>query len=743
MKIFTTSLIVLSAAVCSLGANATAVHSFDAARFMYKGTSKSSAFSNPRLDKINAINSRMFATTLTDNADNAGSDDTEVQPDQVVPSYEDTGELETPSGETWFYTSTKEYDSVVHNEYFTEYFLKAYTYNIYDANMQLVGTISDKMRYGEDEIKVPLIEIIPLVTKNFFNDDDKYEIAVSLCINTHTPGIMHFRSVIYSIGGEKEQAVIDETPRMVDVPVSSIDGLLGDVLHAPIPSNPENYYLTFYTEHPAYIPVYPDEYPEGATNDQINEIYWQHVCEAYMEYYTFAKIPGQKDLQVIMRKNIMIQKLPGDQESSVPLITFVRNNEPYVLVQYYKETLSNPYTEPHIDPNFTMREANSLMIELYKFEGTEAKLLKTTEIPFVKDSADGVFYTWYSVGDLRYRLDIDFDNFNTGDLPAYYVTKMNFYLNENELGSYYVYDHNGNKLKTVFENAQSYSMMSDVEGFESQINFVNTIGGEFMFNFVDVPSCELKLSQCWKIDMGDDLDPERITANIDRTKTGNSYAYATEMRVPSVDEDDNNLIRVLWFDRRGNVMRIDEMNSGNFIYYAAVYIEGAVLDPHFFHADDEHEYMFLVKRGVEVGSTKSEEQLMICKPLSLENPRGKTLLHIGPHPEYGNISWVYTIPGESPALSVTYLNPDTKAYTRQLYYLPFGSSAIEEIESADAATDIRFDGTTLFAPGETIRVYTTQGVLLASAADELDTTGLASGQVLIVTAGKSVKKIAK
>lgn len=740
MKIFTTSLIALAAAVCSPGILAVGHDSFDATRFMYKGSGKSSLFSNERHDKINAINSRMFAEPLTSPGGNTLS---EVTPDRVIPGYEDTGELETPNGETWYYTSSKEYDSVVHNEYFTEYFLKAYTYNIYDSKMKLVGTISDKMRYGDDEIRVPLIDIVPLVTKNYFNDDDNYEIMVSLCINTETPGIMHFRSVIYSLGGEKEQVEFKGGKRTVDVPVGQIDGLLGDVLHAPTASNKENYYLTFYTEHPANIPKYPDDYPANASNDEINRIYWERVCEANMEYYTYARVPGHKDLQVVMRKTIMTQKLPGDQESSLPLISVMHKGQPYILVQYYKETLSNPYSEPHIDPDFSMREANSLMVELYSFDDGEAKLLKTTEIPFVKDPAEGVFFTWYAVGDFRYRQDIDFDNFNTGDLAAYYVTKTNFFLNESELSSYYVYSPDGGKMKTVFENAENYSTLSDVDGFESQINFINTIGGEYMFNFVDIPSCELKLQQCWKIDMGDDSDPERITSNIDRAKVGNSYAYAAEMRVPSVDEEDNNIIRVLWFDRRGNVMRIDELNSGNFVYYASVYLEGYVLNPNLFDTDDEYEYMFLVKRGVEVGSSKSNEELMIAKPLSPDYPKGKTLLHLRPHEEYGNISSIYMIPGETPALSITYMHPRTKVYTRVLYYLPLSDTGLREIESATATTDIRFDGTTLFAPGETIRVYSVQGALLASGADSLDTTSLPADRVMIVTAGKAVKKIIK
>lgn len=740
MKIFTTSLIALSASVCSLGLTAAGPGSFDATKFMYKGNSNSSAFSKQRLDKIDAVNSRMFATALNSAAGNSTSG---IDPDKVIPGYEETGELETPSGETWYYTSSKEYDSIVHNEYYTEYFLKAYSYSIYDAEMNLVGTISDTMRYGEDEKKVPLIELVPLVTKNFFNDDDKYEIMVSLCINTNTPGIMHFRNEIYSIGGPKEEVEFKGKKRTVDVPVSTIQGLLGDVLHAPTKSNPENYYLTFYTEHTAVIPKYPDEYPENATDAEINEIYWQHVCDANIEYFTYTRVAGKEELQLVMQKSIMTQKLPGDQESSIPLISFVRNNEPYMLVQYYKETLSNPYKEPHIDPDFSMREANSLMIELYKFNGPDATLLKTTEVPFVKDPAEGVFFTWMAVGDFRYRNDIDFDNFNTGDLPAYYITKTNFFLNEREVSSFYVYDHNGSKLKTVFENAESYSTLADVPGFETQINFINTVGGEYMFNFVDIPSCELKLSQCWKIDMGDDEDPERITSNIDRAKVGNSYAYAAEMRVPSVDEEDNNIIRVLWFDRRGDVMRIDELNSGNFVYYAAVYMDGYVLNPNLFDADDDYEYMFLVKRGIEVGSTKSNEELMIAKPMSINNPKGKTLLHLTPHADYGNINVIYMIPGETPALSITYLHPQTKVYTRVLYYLPFNASGIEEIESADATTDIRFDGTTLFAPGETIRVYSTQGVLLATGVDSLDTTTLPSDRVMIVTAGKCVKKIAR
>ena len=60
------------------------------------------------------------------------------------------------------------------------------------------------MHYADDELRVPYVDLLPVVTKKFFNDDDNYEVAVGFAVNSTTPGINHYRTVAYSIGGDKD-----------------------------------------------------------------------------------------------------------------------------------------------------------------------------------------------------------------------------------------------------------------------------------------------------------------------------------------------------------------------------------------------------------------------------------------------------------------------------------------------------------------------------------------------------------
>lgn len=648
-----------------------------------------------------------------------------------------------PNGETWYYSAKTEYDYIVHNEYYSEPFLKTYSFTIYDSKMKEVGRIYDVMRYAEDEIKVPDIYLVPLVTKNFFNDDDKYEVMVSLAINTPVWGVMHFRNEVYSLGGPKEQKEYKGQTVTVDVPVYTVPGRLGDVLDATRPGEPENYYLTFFQEYINPAPKYPDGYPEGSTDDDINDIYWQHICMSHIDYQVYTSKGDAPEIRKVMERTIMHQKLPGDQESTPPMISLTHGNDVYFMFQEYKETLANPYKEPHIDPNFSIRDANTLIVDLYKVSGNTAAQVNHSEFPFVKDQTDGVFMTTMAVGNLRYDLDIDFDHFNSGDLPAYIVARTNMFMNEATYSSYYVYGPDGTKLKTIFENAESFTEMSPFPGEEEQINFVSKPGGVWHFNFVNLPSCEKVLTQSWLVDMGDDQDPEKITVNMDRAPWGDTYAYAAEMRVPLADDDDNVLWRIMWISKQGKVLAVDEMNLGKNVYYALCYVDAETLNPELFVAGPEREYMMLVKRGIQVGSSKTQEELVIGQARSAENPEGKTILHLSPNDGNGTLSQIYVTPGKNPSLSVTYSK--NGRYTRHLYYLPFGVSKVEDIADADETTPIRYDGNAVSAPGETIRIFDLNGTLVAEGADSIDISTIAprqgSPRLLIVTAGTEVRKI--
>ena len=86
---------------------------------------------------------------------------------------------------------------------------------------------------------------------------------------------------------------------------------------------------------------------------------------------------------------------------------------------------------------------------------------------------------------------------------------------------------------------------------------------------------------------------------------GDSYKYVLEMRVPEVDDENNDIMRVMWIDTDGFFDHIDNINMGQKVQYAQCYIDQAALNPTLFNADELREYMILVKRNT-VGTASQE-----------------------------------------------------------------------------------------------------------------------------------------
>ena len=134
---------------------------------------------------------------------------------------------------------------------------------------------------------------------------------------------------------------------------------------------------------------------------------------------------------------------------------------------------------------------------------------------------------------------------------------------------------------------------------------------------------------------------------------------------------------------------------------------------------------------------------MVVQPENPAAPDGKTILHCTPC-EKGILSGIVPFPDpKKPRLIVYYLKSNDEGndlYTQDVYLLPFGGSAVEEIGEAGTATGILFDGATLTAEGE-IAVYNLQGVKVASGINSLDVTTLDVG-LYIAVAGDKICKFA-
>lgn len=709
---------------------------FNPRQFSYKGAKASVAkgFSSERMARINSINAMM-----------AKDDDGIFAPDVVFSSNGTLGDLDGPNDELWFYTSSMVYRTI-HHEYYDEQVLLEYSFEIYDSAANLIGTVHDKMRYEENEVRVVECSLVPMVSRNFFNNDDNYEVMVRLgvnCVRTNEDGSTtwlpnNYRNLVYSLGGEKESLEVD-TPdgdsvtKEFDKPVYRIEGSLGDVLDASVGGR-EEILLTFYGES---LPEYSEgDIIGGDGGPTVSDDFWENLTAAHISLKVCGKVDADGKMPELLNFEIPILSMPGDQENTPFMMSFRNGDDAYYMVQYYKEVFYNKYESATDD--MTMREHNSLMVDLYKVENGAVVKASTTEIPFVKDSKDRLLFSFHSVGDFRYKEDINFD---ADGMPSFFVTRNNYFADEHSEYSYYYHDADGKRIHTIFENAESNMPLTNIEGFEPQQMFVTYGNGEYTFHFVDLLSGIKKTSFSCYLETDPDSDPDMMTSNIDRTKVGDSYQYAVEMRTPTIDEYDNSIMRIGWLDADGKFLRMDEVNMGQYVKYAQSYLDGYTLRPDLYLSDDHHEYMILIKRGVS--STATREDLLIGQALNPDAPEGRDVLLLTPD-EKGSIATInpYTML-DNPMLHVYYYNSDNGSMAMEIYNLPFDLSSIEEIEMTEGGSALTFDGASVYSSGNEIAVYDIRGALLRKGEGKVAVADLKAGVYVAIAAGEARKFVVK
>lgn len=695
------------------------------------------------MKKIANVNERM--TNFLEGRDMVRKSN-QYQPSITMGPANVTNTIDAPNGELWYYTGDFTYQHIKH-EYYIEQVLTEYEFKIYDANLTLVGVVHDKMRYQDDEVRVPLVELVPAVTRNFFNNDDKYEIMVGLAVNSTTPGTNHYRTLVYSIGGEKEtlpvadpsnttQSAVHPTQTIdkeFDKPIFRLDGTIGDILDAS-KDGEENYIISTYGET---LPG--DDVMSGDIEDpEWGNKFWAALSSSHITVYTYGKSKDNKTLTLIKEVEIPILSMPGDQESTPFMISYNKNGESYLLYQQYKKLYYKPYYR--YDEDLEMEDNNSLLIQIYKLKGDEMILDQVTEIPVLKDNVDGCLASYYGVGDMRYTEDISYGQYTDDGKASFMVTRKNYLAGSDDTDqSYFVYDPTGARIRTIYEYADAHFPVSNLDGFEPQEVFTTIEGGQYVYYMVDLVSGKKALRLPSYLMIDDDSEPDLMAANMDRVEAGDSYKYAIEMRYP-IDEDENSILRVAWINRDGSFDQMHEVNIGPAALYAQVYINSDCLNPRLFYGDNKYEYMMLVKRGL--AGQKSNEELMICQVRDMDNPQGKEILKLEPNDEKGVLNGILPYAQEkNPVLSVNWLKPDENYeyfYTQDVYFLPFGSSAVEEI-ATDVASAIYFDGTSVYAPGHDIKIYSLQGMIVAEGHDSVGTSILASG-IYIATANGQARK---
>lgn len=692
MNLFT-QLSLVAVTLCATATSAFAAighHSYDPVNYALKGRS-SSVFADERSKNIDRINARMYGG-------NQRARSKSVKPDEVYGPSSILGDLDAPNGETWFYNAKLTYDTIPPDYeagiWFAELILRAYDFTIYNSKMEIIGHIKDKMRYEDDEVRVPYIDLAPVVTQKFFNTDDYYEVIVGVAANPTGAGVRE-HSFIYSLN-KPDNTDADGN----DIPVASLGSFIGDVLTISDKTDSERYIITTSAESSYGGSLSDEDYEYDG--DPADSPYWKSLLSQKMTVKVLTNAVNDTDGPLeIGSKTIPLTQLQGDQMNAPIVLTTLYDGKPYVAFAQYKDTFYNPYSSPWAE-DVSMREKNSLMVEIYSQSAPDSRLelFQETEIKFTKDSSvDRLLASYYSIGSMRFRNDLDFDpaHYNNTSGKAYLtVTKENYIAGSDDsyINSYYIYKNTGVRYKTIFTDAQSTMSLSNIEGFEPQQVFITYSTG-YVFHFVNLLSVKevLNLSNSYVID--EDQEPELLLANMDRTPVDDSYNYVFELRIPTVDENENDNIRAIWINADGSFNRIDEVNMGTNVLYAKMYINSSVLHPGVYSNSPDMAYMCLIKRGT--GGTAVQEELLIADAKSEDNPEGKSLLLCKPN-GYGNISTVMPLfANNMPRLWVVYVDPATYLLTLEVYKLPLVETddkeddSISEISRPDLSADTVYD----------------------------------------------------
>ena len=518
---------------------------------------------------------------------NVGAATAQTSQSQPMDNY---GFLNAPDGSTWTYTASFE-------KKYGDYTMV--TLAVYNDNKEHVGTIVDSLKLDSTMIAINQAEINPLVTKEFFNNDEKYELMLFLHAQTKNYEGKFFNHVFSIAEGET-----------VTEPVATVEGR--QIYAQNISDFSENYVMIFARDSASTSKDYTLCY-----DIRRKAVYGDKDGIRHTFRVPYANVAALTDLQPIF-----MVKSGYDQY--------------YVLQQYEK-----PYFDPNtpLDQDPVVNPDNNLVIT---FVNKIFKTVHTTKIPITQDENQKLLYTFPMLGGLEGAKDIllNYD----GTKPAYIITQEKYNLeSDGSITSFYKYDVDGKLLNTIAENTLGRIKMSPVVGQEEQWMFMKEeYDGEFFF--VDLPSCTPQAEISVYLE-----DGRTISSQIDRYPKGDSYEYAVALLQGNNEKDGTISQDIAWLNADGSFNRYENINLGKYIEAAQVNITADALNPWMIHTDDAREYMVLVKRYNPNNTKDKETAFLVC------NTKGEILLDYGKDEEKGELNMVYLMDkGANPSILCVY-----------------------------------------------------------------------------------------
>lgn len=632
--------------------------------------------------------------------------------------------LNGPDGSSWFYTVDYEYEDVYFNEYYTEHLVREFTFTIYDSGFNIVGTIHDKLRFTDDEagfkgpdgtlyVRDMGLILDPQVTCNFFNSDDKYEIMVLHARNTVSYTNHYFYSV-YQIDGAKDEEGYDTC-------IATMEGRCADSFNFKDGSGKENFYYTFVTD-----PVIDWSVNDPNYVDKLNNLKY-HLT-------TYTKSVSAEGPQKFFEYDVYSTRVPGDTTDGIYFMNKQFGNTLYfVYSQYEKPCFVDPRGGA-LDESQT--PDNSFVIEVYKTTGATPEKLSETKISMEEIKSDEqLMYSFYSIGAVAWRNDIDMSVFGSPEAPAFIVKHdvVAAASIEDVVSSYDIYDNSGKYVKTIAKGSDALSIIDYIDT-PAPMAVLATFNDkeDYDINFINLYSGE-KYTTISRANNGDPVYINSFCVKPD----GDGYKYIFEMQYNEQDDDGNYLARVGYFNNDGKLDHIDIINMGQDIQASMVNMFNDSLNPTLYDSDENMEYAVLVKRTVGITGTTRNEFLVI-------DDNGDLYAKFSADDRKGDPLEFTILPGNINRLMMVYEGNDFH-YNVDLYDLPFLEN--EKLNGIDNVVDtinaaLRYDGSTVYAYGCTIEIYNASGIKEANGVESVSVNALPAGIYVVVATDAAGNKTA-
>lgn len=456
------------------------------------------------------------------------------------------GFIQGPDG-MWSYTQT--FKSA--NYYYTQSVI-----TLYNSHHQQMGQITVDINDGR---KVNHIEPSGIITSKMFDsDEDTYELAVYI----HEVG-----TEMNSTGTGYEQINKMIAYRMDGTQVYQVDGV------------------------GMFVDMEQNEWSRYQRMLAVNDDYTDTI---EVNVIAPARFGAEPKIEHTFRIPWELTNYSDGGYISVAQI----DNQPYFIVAHYEKPWCEDYDLTTWDPIPT--KDNNYILKVYN---KNYKLVDSLSVPVVK--SDAALFGFASFG-LMSEKDAS-KGFFANDGNINYVISYYEYLSgpDEYRYNFVVVDNKGNKIKTVCENvSNAWFNLSNVDGFEEQMVFMQTIGEAQQLSVVNIPSCEVETV------IPAELHGEKISTNLDRYPKGDSYQYVMSMGSAIGDENDNVIARIGWYNRDLSLDHFTSYNLGQYGQLFTPLIDSDGLNPYLFDTDDDHEFAFIAKIG-SANSSKLDDILFI------------------------------------------------------------------------------------------------------------------------------------